>query len=129
MFQSSGKLKYSIDPIKLILQVDRGISDYYASTVPKYIKLKRQAFPAHISVVRNATPPNMEFWNKYDGNEINFQYENYIYNDNTYYWLNCYSVELENIRSELGLQPYGDVTLSPDFKHRFHITIGNVKSL
>ena len=50
-----------------------------------------------------------------------------IHNDELYYWLNIYSEELEEIRSELGLLPYGDVTESPDGRHRFHLTLGNLK--
>lgn len=127
IFVSSGKLIYSENPDKLILEVDQGLSDFYFSMVPKCVGLKKQYYPAHISVVRNVIVPNKAFWKKYEGNIINFTYEDYIYNDELYYWLHVFSSELEDIRKELGLKPSGDVTLSPDGRHKFHITIGNLK--
>ena len=50
-----------------------------------------------------------------------------VYNDETYYWLNVFCKDLEEIREELGLTKSGDVSLSPDGRHKFHITIGNSK--
>lgn len=128
MFNSCGKLQYSLNPIKLILNVDSDISKYYFSLIPKYIKLNKQMFDPHISVIRNVNPPNLHFWGKYENKEINFQYESYIYNDELYYWLHVFSTELEEIRTELGLTPSGDVTKSPDGRHKFHITLGNLKN-
>lgn len=127
MFCSSGILKYSDNPIKLIVEADNEIAKYYRSVIPKYIKINVPKYPAHISVVRNAIPPNIEYWNKLQNTEIFFEYESKIYNDQKYYWLNVWSKTLENIREELGLKPWGDVSMSPDFKHRFHITIANLK--
>lgn len=127
MFQSSGSLHYSVNPYRLVVNADDELARYYRSLVPKYLKIKKPLFPAHISVVRNCVPPKLDSWGKYENIIINFFYENYIYNDELYFWLNIYSSELENIRAELGLSPWGDVTLSPDFKHRFHLTLGNLK--
>ena len=128
MFSSNGILHYSKDPIKLSVEVDPEISSYYFSFIPKYLKVNRPMFSAHISIIRYIAPPNMEFWNKYHNQMISFQYESYIYNDELYYWLNVYSLELENIREELGLTSSGDVTKSPDGRHKFHITLGNLKN-
>lgn len=128
MYTSSGVLVYSQNPTKLIVEVDSEIARYYYSLVPKYVKLNKPMFTAHISVVRNIEPPNMQFWGKYQGVLIEFQYESFIYNDELYYWLNVYSLELEEIRMELGLKPFGDVTWSPDGRHKFHMTVGNLKN-
>jgi len=103
MFYSTGTLRYYNDPIKLIVEVDPDISRFYYSLIPKYIHANKQMFAPHISVVRKEIPPNMTAWNKYGGHELDFEYDNYIYNDETYYWLNCYSKRLEEIRIELGL--------------------------
>lgn len=127
MFRSTGTLKYSIEPHRLIVEVDDEIARYYCALTPKYYKLNKPLYPAHISLVRKTIPPNMEAWERHSFREVSFQYENIIYNDELYFWLNVYSLELESIRTELGLEPWGDVSLSPDFKHRFHITIGNTK--
>ncbi len=99
MFLSQGILRYSLDPIKLIAQVDPDISHFYRSLIPQYLHVNRPMFEAHISVVRNADPPNMYAWNKYQGQNVSFEYDSYIYNDELYYWLNVYSQQLEDIRS------------------------------
>lgn len=129
MFKSSGMLKYFNDPYKLILEVDQGISDFYRKLIPKYIKLNKQLYGAHISIVRKEIPSNINKWKKYQNRIIEFEYENIIYNDETYYWLNAYSSNLEYIRKELGLQTTSEITRSPDGKHKFHITIGNTKNV
>jgi hypothetical protein len=127
MFLSQGTLVYSLDPIKLIVQVDPDISHFARSLIPKYLHVKQPMFAPHISVVRDWTPPNMDVWEKYQGHSVNFEYDSYVHNDELYYWLDVYSLELEAVRTELGLRPHGDVTTSPDGKHRFHITVGNLK--
>ena len=127
MFKSSGTLRYSQDPIKLVVNVDDNISNYYRSLIPKYIKIQKPMYPAHISVVRKCIPRNMWNWAKYDGLEVSFQYENIIHYDELYFWLNVYSIELESIRTELGLELWGGVSLSCGFNHMFHITISNCK--
>ena len=128
MFSSTGLLRYSINPYKLIVEVDPDISNFYRSLIPKYIHLNKPMYAPHISVVRNNIPPNINVWDKYQNQKATFQYNSYIYNDELYYWLDVYSIDLENIRSELGLKPFGDVTWSPDGRHKFHITLGNLKN-
>jgi hypothetical protein len=127
MFVSTGTLQYSLNPTKLIVEVDPGISDFYRSLIPKYLHVKPQMYDAHISVVRKIDPPNMQFWGKYQCKKLVFKYEHFIYNDELYYWINVNSLTLEKIRTELGLKPFGDVTSSPDGRHKFHITLGNLK--
>jgi hypothetical protein len=129
MFKSQGRLQYSQDPVKLIVQVDPGIAYFYRALIPKYLRVKGQAYPPHISVVRKVIPPNMEVWGKYEGQKVEFEYDTYVFNDSTYYWLNVWSYDLEAVRKELGLKPFGDVTESPDKRHRFHLTLGNTKDL
>lgn len=128
MFKSTGILHYSINPYKLVLDADQDLSDYYRSLIPKYIKVNKQMYGAHISLVRNETPEKLSFWNKYEGKQISFTYENVIYNDSVYYWLNCYCEEFEFIRMELGLTKNSLVTKSPDGRHTFHMTLGNLKN-
>lgn len=131
MFETQGRLRYSIHPevgYKLIVEVDPAISHYYRSLVPKYVYLKPQMYPAHISVVRKETPPKIEFWGKYEGEFVTFSYDNYIQNGKVYYWLNAFSKRLEEIREELGLPVDSPYTRPPDgLAKTFHITIGNLK--
>jgi|SRR5208282_548710 len=127
-WHTQGILQYSDNPLKLILQIDSGLADFYRSTIPKYLHVKPPMFEPHISVIRNpSTPLNMKKWGKYQGKLMDFCYDTYIHNDELYYWLNVKSPDLEDVRKELGMQPYGDVTPSPDGQHLFHITLGNLK--
>lgn len=125
MFKSIGRLKYFFDPIKLIVEVDSGIVDFYRALIPR--KINKQMHAAHISVVRNEFPPKMENWNKYQMKEVEFDYDNYVFNDETYYWLNVQCEELEDIRIELGLPLDSRLTRPPDGQKFFHITLGNIK--
>lgn len=127
MNYSIGTLIYSNDPYKLIVSVDNDIGKFYRSMIPKYFNVKIPLYDSHISVVRKEIPIKMEFWKKYHGKEIEFEYESFIYNDNVYWWLNAYSPILEDIRLELGLPICSEFTKSPNGAHRFHITIGNNK--
>jgi hypothetical protein len=129
MFNSNGKLVYSSDPYKLIVEVDNNIASYYRSLIPKFLQYQKPLYPAHISVVRNEKEINLLAWNKYYGKNIEFEYDHYIYNDNIYYWLNICCSELEKIREELGLSGTSDYTKSPDGRHLFHCTIANMKHL
>lgn len=129
MFTSSGRIRYFKDPLKAIVEVDQGISDFYRTLIPKYVRINRQAYPAHISFVRKEVPPNMEFWGKYEKEWIEFEYESWVYNSQTYYWLNVFCPRLEEIRRELGLSLTSGITRSPDGRHKFHCTIGNTKNV
>ena len=95
----------------------------------EYFQVKKPMYSSHISVVRNEVPPNLNMWGKYQGVKISFEYEPFIYGDELYYWLNAYSSILEDVRVELGLPNISDITVSPDRKCKFHITIGNTKHL
>lgn len=132
MFYSSGIIRYSqhYGNFKLIVEVDKQLADYYRALVPKEINLNHQRYLPHISVVRNEKPPYAYevHWGKYDKQSIEFKYSHYVYNDETYYWLNAFSTRLEDIRIELGLPASSIYTRPPSgFQRCFHITIGNTK--
>jgi len=129
MFSMAGHLNYFENPYKLIVSVDDEFGRYYRSLIPKSHRVQKPMYSSHISTVRKETPLNISAWGKYQNQIINFQYENIIYNDELYYWLNVSSDDLEKIRIELGLPIYSDITKSPDGKHKFHITIANTKHL
>lgn len=126
VFTSSGQLKYI--HTKLIVEVDQDIINFYRKLIPKYYYVKPQMYKAHISVVRKEKVPNSKFWEKYEGKLIDFYYLNKVYNSETYWWLNCFSKELEDIREELGL-PINEIYIQPieGFKKTFHCTLGNTK--
>lgn len=129
MFTSIGTLVYSVNPYKLIVDVDNEIGNYYRSLIPKYLQVRKPMYSSHISIVRNEVPSNLNMWGKYQGTQVSFEYEPFIYSGELYYWLNAYSSILEDVRIELGLSNLSEYTKSPDGKHKFHITIGNLKHL
>lgn len=120
LFQSTGRLHYYKN--WLVLYIDQGIADFYRSLIPKARYVQGQAYPAHITVVRKGVEnPDMTHWSRYNGKKLKFSYDPYIHNDDTYYWLDAWSGDLNNIRMMFNL---------PAFRKgfdRFHITIGNTK--
>jgi hypothetical protein len=134
LYKGKGVLRYFQEEnipnqYKLIVLTDQGIADFYRSLIPKYIYIKPQFYPAHISVVRKETPINIDFWGKYEDEEINFEYSNEIKNGTVYWWINVFSKRLEEIRLELGLSIKEEYTMPPyGYKKTFHMTLGNVKS-
>lgn len=132
-FSSTGVLNYgeqNSSP-KLIVLVDPEITRYYRSLIPKWIcpRLNQQMYAPHISVVRKELPPRMDLWGKYEGELIKFEYSNIIHQGGMYYWLNCYSQQLIEIRLELGLPEATSLTRPPDGEWCFHSTLCNIKGL
>lgn len=93
---------------------------FYLSTFKCY-KLLRPAWKEHITVVRNLIngktneiPTNLNAWEKYKDNKIEFEIENKIENNGDYYWLPIKCEKLLDIREELGLErnPYYPLHLS-----------------
>lgn len=131
LYTSKGTLRYEKrgDAYKLIVEVDQGISDYYRSLIPKWIAVQPQMYPAHVSVVRKETPINVEYWGRYEGEEIAFVYENIVRSGKVYFWLNVFCKRLEVVRLELGLPVRSEYTIPPEgFTKCFHCTIGNQKA-
>ena len=132
LYLSKGILKYSQNQAghyKLIVEIDPEISRYYRSFIPKYIQYNPQMYDPHISVVRKEIPVNLDYWGRYDGQSIEFLYDNTIHFGTVYVWLNCFSKQLETIRLELGLPVSTMYTRPPEgFIKCFHSTLGNFKS-
>lgn len=128
VFNSQGILRYG-PGIRAIVEADQGISDYYRKMIPKYNYVQPQMYAAHITVVRTAkeSPKNMTAWGKHNGEEIPFTYDNFIYNDGTYWYLNVQSDRIGDIREELGLPRFRFGELGAD-RRCYHLTIGNVKN-
>jgi hypothetical protein len=131
-FEAAGVLHYEIldsgsaanrySGYKLTLEgMDKGISLFYRSLIPKSKSVKPQMFPPHISVVRRETPLNLEAWGAHEGRKVIVHYDPYVHEDATYYWVECFSEELEDIREELGLPRHRG-----NFSN-FHMTLGNKK--
>src|SRR5574343_153030 len=127
-FLSKGKLRYHLDPragYKLIVEVDRGISLFYKSLIPRWLNVRSQGWAPHISVVRKETPPNMNKGGLHEGEVVDFIYDIGTRNDDTYWWLDAYSKRLDEIREELGFKPPVPMRPLPEgFDKRYHITLG-----
>lgn len=128
-YESVGVLRYYTEPVlKLVVDVDQEVSEYYRSLMPKSIDKNPQKYAAHISVVRHEVPPRMDLWGLHEGKDVRFTYENVVHEGSVYFWLNAFSSDLEKVRLELGLPVTSMYTLPPEgFVKCFHITIGNKK--
>ncbi len=132
LFEAKGILKYSVVDIgyKLVVEVDQGIADFYRALIPKARGVNRQRYGAHISVVRKEVPLDLSKWGKYHGEEVEFTYDNEVKWGQVYYWLNCFSKKLEDVRTELGLPVSSQYTRPPgSWIKCFHMTVGNVKEV
>jgi hypothetical protein len=80
-------------------------------------------YPAHVTVVRDIKEfvVNKGRWFEKEGHRVGFCYAQGIGLSSKYAWINCYSIELENIRQELGLP-----RVRRGFEC-FHCTIANFK--
>ena len=137
MQQSTGKIRYGNNHAVLDLDSKnwREMYRYYRALVPKYLRMQPQMYDPHITFVRGykglgdeaeliePIDPDLkkEFWGKYEGEVVPFEYDPELKTDGTMWWLDAFSKRLEDIREELGLskmrEPYDS----------FHITIGNAK--
>lgn len=132
LFTSHGRLRYTRPEgrWKLIVECDQQLADYYESLMPPWIERQRPRYRAHISVVRNVVPPVKEPWGRYEGERIEFAYSNYVHEGTVYFWLNAFSVRLEEVRQELGLNVHDQYTLPPGgFRKCFHLTLANRKAV
>ena len=129
-YASSGTLRYS-DQARLVVEVDRDFSEYYRKLIPPWVgKPNRQLHRPHISVIRKEVP--LKNWGIHDGEMVEFHYTGLVRWSRTYFWLDCFSVRLEEIRRELGLtthprHPENAIYRPDGFIWTFHMTIGNLK--
>lgn len=131
LHKSVGVLRYSRGPhdgFRLVMDADQAIMDYYRDLLPPWKKANPQKYGAHVSVVRKETPVNLEFWGRYEGEEIEFNYPGQVFFGTVYCWLNVFCTRLEEVRTELGLSVSAEYTRPPEgFLKCFHLTLGNYK--
>jgi hypothetical protein len=127
MNRSEGVLRQGVTPQgeKLVLEVDPGIVDLARALVPKAVRLNRQKFAPHATVVRDE--PGHLALSPFHEVRVEFEYESEVRNNNVYYWLNLHCPRLNAIRVELGLPFWNWACRPPDNQDCFHITIGNCK--
>lgn len=127
MHTSTGILRYDcnqgkyVEPWWALLECDQQIADYYTWHLKKrgieVVSNSKGLWGTHISVMKGETPPHPEFWKKYQGYEVEFNYTHLIRHDNgEHAWVDVYSEDLSAIRQELGFP----------FKPWYHLTIGRL---
>lgn len=121
MYETQGIIEVS--PQKIVVKIDKGITDYYYSLIPLSFVARKPLYSAKITVVRSFPIEKFayELGRQFDGRTISVEYDGCLQYSQPYFYLNCWSKEIGEIRKELGL---------PEFRNGFknyHITIGNVK--
>lgn len=129
MYEATATVRYG-PGLRVIAEIDQGISDLYRSLIPKYYYAKPQAYRAHITIIRTKKeiPTKLETWGQHEGRTIKYYYSSFIQMSERYFWLEAHSEEIGDIREELGLLRYRDDTWFGGKRHNsYHITIGNRK--
>lgn len=128
--KGTGRIKYDPDRVGLkrrngpgwvVVEMSNGICWFYKWLLERRgIELNKQAWQAHITVC-DGSPIDRDkvdqFWKKYDGMSIEFEYDNEIYSHWKFYAMRVRTPLLNQLRVELGLKA----------DYPFHITIGRVK--
>ena len=126
-YQSWGTLEAGPNN-RLVLNVCPDLTKFYYSLLPKAWRVQRQYHPPHLTVCRTGVEIPAVGVENFDGLTASFLYSNVVDWDERYFWLNCWSQELEEVRSILGLTIASRLTMPPPGHMKtFHITIGNIK--
>jgi len=108
LIQSEGTIEISISldgMFRLVLLVDPEITALARALVPPSVRLNKQKFAPHITVVRS-TQGILSFRSmSLAGKTVPFEYDPEVHVGEVYYWLNVYSPQLQEIRVRLGLSP------------------------
>jgi hypothetical protein len=79
------------------------------------LRLNRPMFGTHVTIVRpEEAVPDMRAWGKYEGREVDVEYDVVLRHHGRFWSLPVYSDWFQEVRRELGLPPASD----------FHITVG-----
>lgn len=105
-----------------VLLIPKNIVFYYQSMILKEtgVKLATSSWGPHISFIRGEPPPYEEFWKVYNGEIVDFFYYPPCIPGNTHWTIPVQCKRLEDIRTELGLEPRPSID--------FHITVGKIVS-
>ena len=109
-----------------VAYLDKQLSAYYYSLLPKYYMKQRQKYPPHITFLRKSVEaiPNLNVWENFRKNglqDVAIMYNGDIQFSSPYFFLNAWSEELADLRESLGLSRYRSGF------DCFHITVGNIK--
>lgn len=119
MYKITGKIE--VRPRSIVANIDKELVRYYRCLVPKYYYIQSPKYHPHVTLVRSG---ELELITKKFSGTVDIYYSPVIYYKEPYFWLNCWSEEIGNIREELGLKRYRFEDENPSY----HITIGNIKN-
>lgn len=80
------------------------------------IELQRPKYGAHVSIVKGEEPFNKEFWSKRQGEIVTVYLDLEVRSSGHHWWVRAHCPEFIQVRQELGLTPFTDIT--------FHLTMG-----
>ena len=126
MYKATGTVHYDTsDGHWVTVWVSQDLADYYYSLIPKYARVVRPRWKAHITVLRpEENPTNLELWGKHQGEQVTFVYDPFIGYEAGFWWFNLWCVELETIRLEHGLSIKSRITVPPPgYSKAFHCTV------
>ena len=105
----------------LVIDCDPEFGKYYRHLFylmsNRCYKLQRPAWECHITVIRDEEPPNKQFWEKYNGQEVEFAVIPKLGTNGDYYWFPVECNMALDLRVELGLDRNPAIPL--------HVSIGH----
>lgn len=125
-FNTNGVIQYDpprgnkIDPHWCVLDMDKGITEYYRHQFKKKfgITLFKPAFDAHVSVLKGLHTPKMNTdWGFLNGKEVEVWYDSNIYWNEQHVWVNTYCHEFFQLREFYDIPDWNTKEFS-------HLTIG-----
>jgi len=126
MYFSAGIIHYDTsDGNRVTVGVDQSVADYYYSLIPRYYKAIKPRWKAHITVVSPIDEiVHPEKWGAREGQTAKFVYDPMILREKGYWWFNLWSIEMEDIRKELGMSIISRITIPPEgYTKCFHCTL------
>ena len=126
LYTSIGKINFFYERKVCVLEIDQQLVNYYYSLIPPYYNKKRQKYSAHITIIRKWEFDYLENDAEEKGQNIQnrplfFLYNGLIKYTHPYFYLQCWSWQIERIRKSFGLKEFRDGF------DCYHITLGNIK--
>jgi hypothetical protein len=129
MITSTGIVHYdTADGYWVTVSVDQQLLDYSYSLIPKYHRVVKPRWKAHVTVIRPedfSEIPDLQHWSKHEGETVSFVYDPTVMYEKGFWWFNLWCLTMEDIRRELGLSTKSRITIPPSgYNKAFHCTVG-----